>query len=85
MKDYWSFPSGNYIYIYNVYRKVTIKLDVIVKTQNENVKLNQDIENHKSKLENLINSINQLRNDGYEDTVSNVKLKTVAHNFSQSK
>ena len=73
------------IYIYNVYRKVTIRLDIIVKTQNENVKLKQDIENHKSKLENLINSINQLRNDGYEDTVSNVKLKTVAHNFSQSK
>ena len=63
------------IYTYNVYRKVTIKLDVIVKTQNENVKLKQDIENHKSKLENLINSINQLRNDGYEDTVSNVKIE----------
>ena len=63
------------IYIYNVYRKVTIRLDIIVKTQNENVKLKQDIENHKSKLENLINSINQLRNDGYEDTVSNVKIE----------
>ena len=63
------------IYTYNVYRKVTIRLDIIVKTQNENVKLKQDIENHKSKLENLINSINQLRNDGYEDTVSNVKIE----------